>query len=145
MAKIMKEFKEFAVRGNAVDMAVGIVVGAGFTALVNSFVKDVLMPPLGILTGPVDFADKVITLKEATATAEAITITYGEFISQIIDFVIIAFAVFLLVRTINTWQKAGEVKKEKPTPTTAACNYCKSIISKEAVKCPQCTANNPFA
>lgn len=140
--KLFQEFKIFAVRGNAIDMLVGIVVGAGFASIINSFVKDVLNPPLGLLTGNIDFTSKVWTIKEASDAFPAVEINYGLFISALIDFVIIAFVVFLLVRAINKWkdERAVEETKEK---TTKNCRYCFSVISLKAVRCPQCTAENP--
>lgn len=139
--KLLQEFKTFAVRGNAVDMLVGIVVGAGFANLVNSFVKDILNPPLGLLTGSV-FVNKVWVLRAATETRAAIVLNYGVFISAVIDFVIIAFVVFLLVKAINRWRDERAVK-EAPEPSTKNCQFCFSVISKKAVRCPHCTAENP--
>jgi large conductance mechanosensitive channel len=102
---IAKEFKEFAVKGDAVDMAVGIVIGAAFGKIVNSLVNDVIMPPIGMLIGGVDFKNLVITMKEATASQPAVTLKYGMFINNVIDFLIVAFAIFLVVRGINVLKK----------------------------------------
>lgn len=140
--KLLKEFKEFAIRGNAIDMAVGIIVGAGFTALVNSFVKGIFMPPFGLLISNADFKNKVLILKEGTEQVEAVVITYGQFFGEILNFILIAFVVFLLVRLINKW-KQMRVTEEDPTPTTKNCQYCFSTISIKAIKCPACTADNP--
>lgn len=98
---IVKEFKEFAVKGNAIDMAVGIVIGAGFGKIVNSLVSDVIMPPIGLLLGGVDFKNLKITLKAATIDAPAVTLNYGQFVNTLIDFIIIAFSIFLVVKGIN--------------------------------------------
>ncbi len=98
---IVSEFKEFAVKGNAIDMAVGIVVGAGFGKIVNSLVSDIIMPPIGLLLGGVDFKNLKVTLKAATIDVPAVTLNYGQFINTLIDFVIIAFAIFLVVKGIN--------------------------------------------
>jgi large conductance mechanosensitive channel len=100
--KWLQEFKTFAVRGNVVDMAVGIVIGAAFGKIVSSFVADVIMPPIGLLIGGVDFSKLVITIKKATETTAAVTLNYGNFIQTIIDFVIIAFAIFMVIKAINT-------------------------------------------
>jgi large conductance mechanosensitive channel len=102
---VIKEFKDFAVRGNVIDMAVGIIIGAAFGKIVSSFVGDVIMPPLGILIGGVDFSDLAFVLKEATASAPAVVIGYGKFIQTVIDFTIVAFAIFLVVKFINTLKK----------------------------------------
>jgi large conductance mechanosensitive channel len=102
---IVKEFKDFAVKGDAVDMAVGIVIGAAFGKIVNSLVNDVIMPPIGMLIGGVDFKNLVITMKEATATQPAVTLKYGMFINNVIDFLIVACAIFLVVRSITALKK----------------------------------------
>ncbi len=111
---MLKEFKEFAMRGNVVDMAVGIVIGAAFGKIVSSFVKDVLMPPIGLLLGGVDFTGLAITLKEAAGKTPAVTLNYGRFIQSIVDFTIIAFAIFMVVKAMNTFQKKKEEKPAEP-------------------------------
>lgn len=111
---MMKEFKAFAMRGNVVDMAVGIVIGAAFGKIVASFVADVLMPPIGLLLGDVDFSELAITLKEATAEAAAVTMNYGKFIQTVVDFVIIAFAIFMVVKGMNSMKKKEEAKPAAP-------------------------------
>ena len=108
---MLQEFKEFAMRGNVVDMAVGVVIGAAFGKIVTSFTNDLLMPALGMFTGGIDFADKVVVLKEAIGEVPAVAVKYGVFINVIIDFVIVAFAIFLLVKAMNTL-----IKKEPPPP-----------------------------
>lgn len=113
---MMKEFKDFAMRGNVVDMAIGIVLGAAFGKIVSTFVSSVLMPPIGLLLGGQDFSQYMIVLKEATAEAEAVAISYGTFLNTVIDFVIIAFAIFLVVKGMNKMKKKEE---EKPAPPPA--------------------------
>jgi large conductance mechanosensitive channel len=111
---MIKEFKEFAMRGNVVDLAVGIIIGAAFGKIVSSLVNDVLMPPIGILVGGVDFSNLAITLKQAAEGAPAVVIRYGLFINAIIDFIIVAFAIFLLIRAINTFKKKEEAAPAAP-------------------------------
>jgi large conductance mechanosensitive channel len=102
---VTKEFKEFAVKGNVVDIAVGLIVGAAFGKIVSSFVADVIMPPIGLLLGGVDFSDLAVTMKEAVGDATAVTLNYGKFIQTVVDFVIIAFAIFIAVKAINSLKK----------------------------------------
>jgi large conductance mechanosensitive channel len=140
-----REFREFAMRGNVVDLAVGIIIGAAFGKIVSSFVNDILMPPIGLLLGRVDFSNLFINLSgqsyaslaEAKA-AGAPTINYGAFLNNVIDFLIVAFAVFLLIRFINRlsrqWERAPEA------PTTKECPFCFSMIPVRATRCPQCTS-----
>jgi large conductance mechanosensitive channel len=147
---MLKEFKEFAMRGNVVDMAVGIIIGAAFGTIVNSLVNDVIMPPIGLLLGNIDFSNLFVVLKEgakaaapyeslaAAKAAGATTINYGVFINTIITFLIVAFAVFLMIRSINKL-KRQEVAPP-PVPTTKECNYCFSIIPIKATRCPNCTS-----
>ena len=134
--QILKEFKEFAMRGNVVDMAVGIIIGSAFGKIVSSLVQDVIMPPIGLIMGNVDFSTLAITLKEKTETAEAITLKYGVFINTILDFTIVAFAIFMLIKQIN------RLKKEAPVaePTTKECPHCCSSIPVKAMRCPHCTS-----
>ena len=144
---MFKEFKEFSMRGNVVDMAVGLIIGAAFGRIVASLVSDLLMPPIGLLFGNVDFANLFMVLKEGQVagpyasvadaqTAGAVTFNYGLFINTIISFLIIAFAVFLLIRGINRLQR----QKEAPPPATRECPYCLSMISLKATRCAHCTA-----
>jgi large conductance mechanosensitive channel len=112
--KWLQEFKTFAVRGNVVDMAVGIVIGAAFGKIVSSFVADVIMPPIGLLIGGVDFSKLVITIKKATETTAAVTLNYGNFLQTIIDFTIIAFAIFMVVKAINTLKRKEAAKPSEP-------------------------------
>jgi large conductance mechanosensitive channel len=140
----ISEFKEFAVKGNAVDMAVGIVIGVAFGNIVNSLVKDIIMPPIGLLTGGVDFSNLFISLNghtysslAAAQAAGAATINYGVFINTIINFIIIGLAIFLVIRRVNSMKK----KSEEKAPDTKNCPYCKETISKDAVRCPHCTSD----
>jgi len=145
---MFKEFKEFAMRGNVVDMAVGIIIGGAFGTIVQSLVKDVLMPPLGLLLGGVDFSNFFIVLKEGNPigpykaltdaqTAGAVSINYGVFLNAIISFLIVAFAVFLLIRAINSMRRKEEAA---PEPNTKECQFCASTIPIKASRCPQCTS-----
>jgi large conductance mechanosensitive channel len=144
---MFKEFKEFAMRGNVVDMAVGIIIGAAFGSIVKSLVDDVLMPVIGLLMGNVDFSNFFVVLKagkvagpyatlaEAKA-ATAVTMNYGLFINSIVTFLIVAFAVFLLIKQINRLKK-----EEAPAaPTTKECPFCLSAVPLKATRCPQCTS-----
>jgi large conductance mechanosensitive channel len=142
---MLKEFKEFAIKGNAIDMAVGIIIGAAFGKIVSSLVNDVLMPPIGLLVGNVDFSGLFLnlsgqsyrTLAEAKAAGGA-TINYGLFINTVIDFLIVAFVIFMLLRQINRLKK--EPAAQPAVPTTRDCPYCFSVISIQATRCPHCTA-----
>ncbi|OGL45204.1 MAG: mechanosensitive ion channel protein MscL [Candidatus Schekmanbacteria bacterium RBG_13_48_7] len=145
---MLKEFKEFAMRGNVLDMAVGIIIGAAFGTIVQSLVADVLMPPLGLLLGKVDFTNLFLILHhgptpgpyvslEAAKQVGAVTLNYGKFANTIINFLIVAFAVFLLIHQVNKLTK----KEKAPTaPTTKECPFCFSNISIKASRCPQCTS-----
>ncbi|MBQ2883538.1 MAG: large-conductance mechanosensitive channel protein MscL [Alphaproteobacteria bacterium] len=137
----ISEFKKFAMRGNVIDMAVGIIIGAAFGKIVDSLVKDVLMPPIGLLLGKVDFSDLKIVLTEGE---NPVSINYGLFINALISFIIVAFAVFILIKAINKLQermtreeKAEEIAAE---PTTKVCPYCCSDIPVKATRCPHCTS-----
>ena len=140
----ISEFKEFAVKGNVMDMAVGIIIGAAFGSIVNSLVKDVLMPPIGMITGGINFADlfyaldgkTYATLAEAQA-ATAPTINYGLFINSIISFIIVALAIFVLIRKVNALKK----QPAPPEPNTKSCPFCKESIPLAAVKCSHCTSD----
>ena len=119
---ILKEFKTFAVKGNVVDMAVGIIIGAAFGKIVSSFVGDVIMPPLGVLIGGVDFTDLAITLKAAEGDLPAVVLAYGKFIQSIIDFIIVAFAIFMGVKVINRLKREEEIAEEAPAEPEAPSN-----------------------
>ena len=140
---MLKEFKEFAMRGNAIDMAVGIVIGAAFGRIVSSLVADIIMPPIGLLLGRVDFSNLFINLSgqhyDSLADAKkagVAVISYGAFLNTVIEFLIVAFAIFLLVRQINRFQKPAPA----PAPSTKECPYCASTIPLKAVRCPNCTS-----
>ena len=133
---MLKEFKEFAMRGNVVDMAVGIIIGAAFGKIISSLVNDVIMPPIGMLLGNVDFSNLTITLKEKTADAAAVTVKYGVFINTLLDFVIVAFVIFLLIRQMNRLKKAAPPL----SPVAKECPKCCSSIPIKATRCPHCTS-----
>ncbi len=146
---MLKEFKEFAMKGNVLDMAVGIIIGGAFGLIVASFVADVIMPPIGLLLGNIDFANIFSVLKEgkipgpyatvaAAKAAGAVTINWGIFINTIINFLIVAFAIFLMVKGVNKARR----EKEAPAaePTTKECPYCLSAIPIKATRCPHCTS-----
>ena len=146
---MFKEFKEFAMKGNVVDMAVGIIIGAAFGTIVKSLVADLIMPPIGLLLGNVDFTNLFAVLREGATMgpyasladaqkAGAVTVNYGVFINTIISFVIIAFAVFLLIRYINKLKREQEAPP--PEPTTKECPYCLSSVPIKATRCAFCTS-----
>jgi large conductance mechanosensitive channel len=146
---MFKEFKEFAVRGNVIDMAVGIIIGAAFGTIVSSFVNDIIMPPIGLLLGKLDFANLFIVLRHgkdigpyaslATAKAAgAVTFNYGIFVNTIINFLIVAFAIFLVIRYMNKLKKQKEIPVDMPT--TKNCQFCFSVIPIKATRCPNCTS-----
>lgn len=148
------EFKKFAMRGNVIDMAVGIIIGAAFGKIVDSLVKDIIMPPIGLLLGRVDFANLFLVLKDgvtpspypslaAAQAAGAVTLNIGVFINVVISFLIVAFAVFILIKGINELQAKmdkKEAEKEKEAPTTKQCPYCCTEIPICATRCPHCTS-----
>ena len=147
---MLKEFREFALQGNVVDMAIGIIIGAAFGAIVNSLVNDVIMPPIGLLLGGVDFANLYILLQDGTPAgpyaslteaqdAGAVTMNYGLFFNAVITFLIIAFVVFLIVRAINRMRR--EEEKPAAEPATQDCPYCLSDIPLNAVRCAFCTSD----
>ena len=155
MKGFFAEFKKFIMRGNVIDLAVGVIIGGAFQAIVNSLVNDIVSPVLSLATKGVNFADKFIVLttdEVAFATVEAAkeagyaTLNYGGFVTAIINFLIMAFVIFLLVKTINKVSELGKKKDEEPAPaepTTKVCPYCQSEISIKAVKCPNCTSDIP--
>ena len=132
------EFKKFAMRGNVIDMAVGIIIGAAFGKIVDSLVKDIIMPPIGVVLGKVDFSDLKLML------TNEVSINYGNFINNVISFLIVAFAVFVLIKAINTLQEkmlTDEKKEEVPAaPTTKKCPFCCSEVAIKATRCPHCTS-----
>lgn len=144
---MFKEFKEFAVKGNAVDLAVGVIIGAAFGGIVSSLVKDILMPPLGLLTGGLDFSNKFLILKDApgggffatsaeAVKAGAVTWNYGNFLTLVINFIIVAFCIFLMVRALN------KTKRGTPdaAPVSKDCPFCTMTIPIKATRCPHCTS-----
>ena len=146
---MMKEFKAFAMRGNVIDMAVGIIIGAAFGSIVGTLVSDVVMPPIGLLLGNVDFSNLFIVLKEGTTAgpyatvaaakgAGAVTLNYGLFLNTVVNFLIVAFAIFFLIRGMNALKK----KEEAPpaVPTTKECPHCLSAIPVKATRCGHCTS-----
>ncbi|MFZ0885479.1 MAG: large conductance mechanosensitive channel protein MscL [Candidatus Acidiferrales bacterium] len=143
---MLKEFKEFAMKGNVMDLAVGFILGAAFGKIVTSLVSDIIMPPIGLILGKVDFSSLFLnlsgksysSLSEAKA-AGAATLNYGVFINNVVDFLIVAFAVFLLVRGVNRWNKPAAAA----APTTKDCPYCVSKIPLQATRCPNCTSPIP--
>lgn len=144
-----KEFKEFAMRGNVIDMAVGIIIGAAFGTIVKSLVSDIIMPPIGLLLGNVDFSNLFLTIKEgatagpyatvdAAQKAGAVTLNYGVFINTVISFLIVAFSIFIIIKSLNKMKKKEE---EAPAqPTTKDCPYCLEKISISAKRCSHCTS-----
>lgn len=152
MKKIMNEFKEFIMRGNVIDLAVGVIIGGAFQAIVNSVVKDLVTPLIGLLTKGMDFTNKFIvlgsdqefaTLADAQAAGVA-TLNYGSFITAVINFLIMAVVIFFLVKGINKVANMGKKKDEEATeeePTTKVCPYCKSEIAIDATKCAHCTSD----
>ena len=142
----MKEFKEFAMRGNVLDMAIGIIIGAAFGTIISSLVRDVIMPPIGLLLGKVDFSNLFLVMKagnipapyaslKAAQDAGAVTLNFGLFVNTVINFLIVAFAIFMLVRAMNQLKR-----KEAPVPTTKDCPFCFSKIPIKATRCPSCTS-----
>lgn len=151
---MLQEFKKFALRGNVIDLAVGFVMGASFSAIVKSLVDDIIMPPIGLLLGGMDFSNLFILLKEGDPAAPyfsladakaagAVTINYGMFINTIISFVIVAAALFLLIRAVNRLTTLSAKSEAPAAPTTKECPYCLSAIPIKAIRCPQCTSTLP--
>ena len=143
-----QEFKAFVMRGNVIDLAVGVIIGAAFGTVVKSLVDDVIMPPIGLAMGGVDFSDKYVLLKEGTTAAGpyptiaaakaagAVTLNYGAFVNNVITFFIVAIAVFILVRAVNRMYR----KPAEPTPDTVPCPFCTMTVARAATRCPNCTS-----
>lgn len=127
---IWKEFREFAVRGNVIDMAVGVIVGTAFGKIVSSFVSDVIMPPIGVLVGGVDFSDLAFTLKQAAASSPAVVIAYGKFAQTVIDFTIIAFVIFMVVRLVNSLRKKAEAAPAPLSKDQALLTEIRDLLKK---------------
>lgn len=147
MKKMLNEFKQFAIKGNMIDLAVGMIIGTSFNKIVSSLVNDMIMPLLGIFTGKIDFAKLFIALDgnkyETLAAAEEAGVAcfkYGAFLAGLLDFFIMAFVVFLFVRGINKLRDLNKEPEEPKAPTTKTCPFCKSEISIEATRCPHCTS-----
>jgi len=149
---MFKEFREFAMRGSVLDMAVGIIIGAAFGAIVSSLVADVLMPPIGLLLGKVDFANLYVLLTAgqtpgpyaslaAAQQAGAVTLNYGAFINKIISFIIVAFSLFLMIRSMNRMKRKAEAPAA--APMTKECPFCATAVPLKAVRCPYCTSELP--
>jgi large conductance mechanosensitive channel len=145
---MLKEFKEFAIKGNAVDMAVGVIIGAAFGGIVASLVKDIIMPPLSLLTGGLDFSNKFVVLRDApggsafktaadAAKAGAVTWNYGNFVTLVVNFLIVAFCIFLLLRALN---KMKRPKLGASVPVSKECPFCAMTIPIKATRCPHCTS-----
>jgi large conductance mechanosensitive channel len=133
---MLKEFKDFAMKGNVVDMAVGIIIGAAFGKIISSLVNDVIMPPIGVLLGNVDFSSLAITLRQKSGDVPAVALRYGLFVNTVIDFVIVAFAIFIVIKQMNRLKKP-----ETPTaPTTKDCPQCRMSIPINATRCGHCTS-----
>ena len=152
MSKFLDEFKKFAIQGNMLDMAVGMIIGAAFKDIVNSVVNDLIMPVVSMFTGKVDFTNMFIALDGNTyatledAKAATSVIAYGQFITQVINFVILAFVIFMMVKMVNKIRTASEKPAEAPAPAAPAeptektCPFCQSTISIKATRCPHCTS-----
>ena len=141
--KVLKEFREFAMRGNVLDMAIGIIIGTAFGKIITSLVNDILMPPIGVLLGKMDFASLFVSISsqhyQRLADAKAVgaaTINYGLFLNTIMDFIVVAFIIFLLIRQVNRFKK----KEEPAVPVTKDCPYCLSAVPVKATRCPHCTS-----
>ena len=141
------EFKKFIMRGNVLDMAVGVIIGGAFQAIISSLVNDIIMPVITLITGGIDFTDWFVALNgekyaslEAAQEAGAATLNYGVFITAIINFLLMAIVVFLIVKAMNTASEKVVKKKEEAPATTKICPYCKSEINKDATRCPHCTS-----
>ena len=149
---MLKEFKKFAIKGNMIDLAVGMIIGTAFNKLVSSLVNDMIMPLLGLLTGKIDFAKLYIALDgktyESLAEAEELGVAcfkYGAFLAGLLDFIIMAFVVFLFVKWMNKLRDMGKKEEAPAVPTTKVCPFCKSEIAIEATRCPHCTSEQPAA
>ena len=149
---MLKEFREFAVRGSVVDLAVGLILGASFGTIVKSVVDDLLMPPLGLVTGGMDFADQFVLLRagnpagpylslEQAKAAGAVTVNYGVFLNNVVSFVLVAFSVFVLVRAVNRLHR----QEPPPPPNSKSCPFCATDVPAAAVRCPHCTSELPKA
>ncbi len=144
---MLKEFKKFVIRGNMIDLAVGMIIGSAFTGLVNSLVNDIFMPALSLITGKIDFNNLFVALDgkeyatiDAAKEAGVACLAYGKFISGIINFILMAFVVFLFVKVVNKLREPKKKEEAPAAPTTKVCPYCKSTIAIDATRCPSCTS-----
>jgi large conductance mechanosensitive channel len=137
---MMKEFKEFAMKGSVVDLAVGVIIGGAFGKIVSSLVNDVLMPPIGILLGGLDFSNLAIILKPAEGAVAAVTMKYGVFINTVIDFAIVAFCIFMVIRGMNSMRRKQDSPTAVAAPTTKECPECAMVVPIKAKKCGHCSA-----
>ena len=140
MKKFLEEFKAFALKGNMIDLAVGMIIGSAFTSIVNSLVNDIFMPVLSIFTGKIDFSNMFIALDGNKYPTLAAANDYGSFITQAINFLLMAFVVFMVIKAINKLEKIGKASEAPKAPTEKECPYCKSMIPIKAVRCPHCTS-----
>ncbi|MBN1374905.1 MAG: large-conductance mechanosensitive channel protein MscL [Dehalococcoidia bacterium] len=147
MRKLLGEFKEFIMRGNVMDMAVGIIIGLAFGKIITSLVNDVIMPPIGFLLGNVDFSNLFVNLSgesygslEAATAAGAPLIKYGLFVNTLIDFIIVAIVIFFIIRFVNQLQRRAKKPAPEAEPTTRECPFCMSVIPIKATRCPNCTS-----
>ena len=132
---MIQEFKKFAMKGNVIDMAVGIIIGTAFGKIITSLVNDIIMPPIGVLLGKVDFSNLALTLQQKSADHALVQIQYGSFINTIINFLIIAWSIFIVVSQLDRFKN-----RKEPEATTQSCHYCQSSISIKATRCPACTS-----
>lgn len=140
---LLKEFRAFAVKGNVVDLAVGVIIGAAFGKIVSSLVEDIIMPPVGLLLGHVDFTQLKLVLREADGTNPAVTLNYGNFLNIVLQFLILAFCVFMLVKVFLSAKEKLEKPTAAPDPDVKACIYCLSEIPAKAAKCKFCGSELP--
>ncbi len=147
MKNLLKELKEFIMRGNVMDMAIGIVIGLAFGKIITSLVNDIIMPPIGFLLGNLDFSNLFVNLSggkfDSLAAAEATgapLIKYGVFINTVIDFLIVAIAIFFIIKLVNSMQRKSRKSEAEAAPTTKECQYCLSTIPIKAIRCPNCTS-----
>ena len=140
MKKFIQEFKEFALKGNVIDLAVGVIIGAAFQNIVNSLVNDIVMPLISLLTGGIDFSDWAVVLGEGENAAK---VSYGSFISAVLNFLIMAIVIFCFVKAISKAKSVVKKPEEKPAPTTKKCPFCQSEIDIKATRCPHCTSEIP--
>lgn len=143
MKKLVEEFKTFIARGNVMDLAVGVIIGSAFTGIVNSVVNDLIMPVISLVTGGISFTNWNVTLVQKTETRDPVTLNFGNFVSALLNFLIIAIIVFLIVKGLNKLSDLSKLhhkEEEAPVPTEKECPYCKTMVSIDATRCPHCTS-----